>query len=237
MTTLNISKRTAIGKSVKTLRHQDQIPGVIYGHGVATTPVTVQRQAFDKAYREVGASTLIDLALDDTKPIKALIQDVQWHPLRGTAEHIDFHQVRMDEKLTVDIPFKYTGESRAVKELGGTLVKNIDHLKVECLPQDLVHEIGVSISGLVEFDQSIMLRDLKLPPGLKVLSPQQDDEVLVTVMPPRSEAELAALKTEVKEDVTQVAKVEEKKPEEETEITAAAAEAAAKKEKAAPPKG
>jgi large subunit ribosomal protein L25 len=214
MTTLNIIKRVALGKGVKLVRRQDQIPGVIYGHGLATQPIAVERQAFEKAYREAGESTLVDLNLEDGKAIKALIQEVQWHPLRGTVEHIDFHQVRMDEKLTVDIPLKYTGEPRAVKELGGILVKNVDHLKVECLPQDLVHEIELSITGLAEFNQSFTLRDLKLPAGLKVLSPQQEDEVLVTVMPPRSEAELAALKTEVKEDVTKVEKVEEKKPEE-----------------------
>lgn len=214
MTTLSVTSRETLGKSVKNLRNQGSVPAVVYGHGLKTISVTVDRIAFDKVYKQVGESSLVDLVVDGGKSIKTLVQEVQFHPTTGTVQHVDFHQVRMDEKLEVDIPLRFVGEAPAVKELGGILVKAVNELKVECLPKDLVHEIEIDITSLAEFNHSLHVKDIKLPAGLKVLSPSHD-EVVVTVTPPRSEAELAALKTEVKEDVSQIQKVEEKKPAEE----------------------
>jgi len=174
-------------------------------------------------YRQAGATTLFDLVLNGQQPVKVLIQEVQRHPVSGLIQHVDFHQVRMDEKLEVDIPLKYVGESPAVKELGGILVRAVNELKVKCLPQHLIHEIEVDLSALVQFNDVINVSAISLPVGIEVLSPA-NDEVLVTVAPPRSEAELAELKAEVKEDIEAV-KVEEKGKEE-----AAAPEAKADEE-------
>lgn len=228
MTSLTAKKRHLLGKPVQRLRRQGGVPAVLYGHGVAATPLVVDRLAFEKVYRQVGESTLLDLALEDASSVKVLVQDVQVHPTTGVVQHVDFHQVRMDERLEVDIPLKFVGESPAVKEHGGVLIKNLDHVRVQCLPQDLVHEIEVDLTTLIELNQSLQLKDIALPPGLKVLV--NEDEILATVTPPRSEAELAALKEKVEEDVTVVEKVEEKKVEGEVVAEAAAAPAKAVKE-------
>jgi len=228
MTTLSVQVRTSLGKQVRNIRRSGAVPGVIYGHGVSATPVAVNRVAFEKAYRQAGESTLLDLAIEGGTPVKALIQDVQLHPTTGAVRHVDFHQVRMDEMLEVDIPLKFLGEAPAVKELGGILVKNIDHLKVECLPQDLVHEIEVDLTSLAALNQSLHLTSLILPKGIRVLG--LADEILVTITPPRSEAELAALKEKIEEDVTKVEKVEGEKGE-------AVAEDAGGEAPAAPAKG
>lgn len=213
---------------MRRLRHQGAIPGVVYGHGAKTASVAVERQSFDKVYRQAGESSLVDLVVDGAKPVKVLIQEVQVHPLNGAVQHIDFHQVRMDEKLQTDVPLKFVGESKAVKDLGGILVKNTDHLKVECLPQDLVHELVVDISVLVELDQSLHAKDVLLPAGIQMLT--SPGELIAIVTPPRSEAELAELKAEVKEDVGVVEKVETKKPAE-GEAAEVGAEAPKAKEK------
>lgn len=228
MSTLSVNSRTKLGKAVGTLRRSGFIPAVLYGHGVTAAPLTLERKSFEKVYQQVGESTLLDLTIDGGKPVKVLIQAVQVHPTSGVVQHVDFHQIKMDEKLVVDIPLKFVGESPAVKGLGGVLVRVVNELKVECLPQDLVHEIEVDISSLKEFNQDIKVQELKLPDGIKVagLAP---DEVVVTVAAPRSEAELAELKAEVKEDVSQVQKVEEKK--EATEAEAEVKEVKAEKEK------
>lgn len=229
MTTLSVTSRETFGKSVKNLRNKGSVPAVVYGHGLKTIPLTVERIAFDKVYKQVGESSLVDLVVDGGKSIKVIVQEVQSHPTTGVAQHVDFHQVRMDEKLEVDIPLKFVGEAPAVKELGGILVKAVNEIKVECLPKDLVHEIEIDITGLAEFNHSLHVKDIKLSAGLKVLSPSHD-EVVVTVTPPRSEAELAALKTEVKEDVSAVGTVkpEKVKDEEAVEEPKGKAEAAKK---------
>ncbi len=216
MTTLLAVKREVVGKSVKKLRQQGQVPGILYGHGLVPQPVTVKQIDLETTYRVAGESALVDLAMADGNPVKVLIQDVQFNPLNNKLEHVDFHQVRMDEKLITEIPLQFVGESPAVKGLGGTLIRNITHIKVECLPQDLVHEITVDISTLVEFNKALEIKDLIVPPGLKVIAPM--DEVVVLVAAPRTDAELESIKGEVKEDVSQVGKVEKDKKIDEAEI-------------------
>lgn len=221
MSTLSASIRTPSGKEAKSLRRQGLIPGVIYGHGVDNKSLAIDEKALNKVYRQVGETTLFDLAIEGQDTIKVLIQDVQRNPVSGAIQHVDFHQVRMDEKIEVDIPLKYVGESPAVKELGGILVRAVSELKVKCLPKDLVHEIEVDLGSLGKFNDVIIVSQISLPPGIEVLSPSKE-EVIATVAQPRSEAELAELKTEVKEDIESV-KVEEK-GKEETEAEAATGE-------------
>lgn len=227
MAILTAHSRKNLGKQVRALRQQGVVPAVLYGHGILATPLAVDRAAFEKVYRQVGESTLLDLTLEGTSAVKVLIQEVQVHPTSGMVQHVDFHQVRMDEKLQVDIPLKFVGEPPAVKELGGVLVKNMDHLKVECLPQDLVHEIEVNVGTLVEFNQSLRLSDLAIPAGIRTF--MNHDEIIATVTPPRSEAELDALKEKVEEDVSKIEKVEEKKAEDAEASDAAPAPAKAEK--------
>jgi len=229
MATLSATPRTILGKHVRSLRNNGTLPAVIYGHGVKPASLSLDRTAFEKVYRQVGESTLLDLVLDGANPVKVLVHGVQHHPVSGEVQHVDFHQVRMDEQLTADIPLKFVGEPKAVKDLGGILVKNLDHLKVECLPSALVHEITVDISGLSEFNQGLTVKDIVVPAGIKVLTPLEELAAVVTA--PRSEAELAELKSEVKEDVTKVEKVEgEKAAEGEAEAEASGAQPKAAKE-------
>lgn len=212
MSILSANLRTPASKAARALRHQGVIPGVIYGHGVENLPISVDEKAFIKVFRQVGETTLFDLAINGQAPVKVLIQEVQRHPVSGIFQHVDFHQVRMDEKLEVDIPVKFVGESPAVKELGAILVRVVNELHVKCLPNDLVHEIEVDLSSLAKLNDDITLKQIKLPKGIEVVGLTLD-EVIATVTAPRSEAELAELKTEVKEDIEAV-KVEDKGKEE-----------------------
>ncbi|MFA4819084.1 MAG: 50S ribosomal protein L25 [Patescibacteria group bacterium] len=206
MSTISVSKRSQIGAGLNKLRAQGILPAVVYGHKVEPAHISVDKNAFAKIYRQAGESTLIDLVIAGAKEVKVLIKEVQFHPITNQPIHIDFYKVSMDEKLTADIPLRFVGEPKAVKELGGILVRNIDHLKVECLPKDLVHEIEIDITGLAELEQSYHVKDIKLPPGLKLLTASED--IAVTILRPRTEAELEKDKGEVKEDISQVGKVE-----------------------------
>ncbi|MDZ4229790.1 MAG: 50S ribosomal protein L25, partial [Candidatus Veblenbacteria bacterium] len=132
MSTLTVTSRRPQGKGTRVLRRQGGIPGVVYGHGVASQTVAVDAKAFGKVYRQVGETTLLDLVVDSNPPVKVLVQEVQLDPLSEAVQHVDFHQIRMDEKLEVDIPLKFVGEAPAVKELGGTLVRAVNEIKVRC---------------------------------------------------------------------------------------------------------
>ncbi len=215
MINLSATKRDVQQKDLNKQRAEGRLPAVVYGHGVEPVSLSVEAIAFDKVYRQVGESSLFDLVIDKQAPVKVLIQSVQVHPTKKAFLHVDFHQVRMNEIITAEIPLKFVGEPKAVKDLGGVLIKNANEIKVECLPTDLVREIEVDISVLADFEKGFMIKDLVLPKGLKVLA--HSDDVLAIVVAPRSQADLDSLKTEVKADVTQVEKVEDKKPVAETE--------------------
>lgn len=203
---LAAASRILVGKKVKQLRRRQRVPAVIYGHGLTSQAVDVDRRDFQSVWLQAGSSSLVDLAIDQTPPVKVLIQAVQQHPIRNTVEHVDFYRVKMNEKLQADIELDFIGESPAVKEQGGILVRALDRIKVECLPGDLVHRIEVDISRLKRFEDRLHVSDLTAPPGLAIL--EKPDEVVASVTAPRSESELEALSTKVEEDVSAVSGVE-----------------------------
>ncbi len=214
--------RTASKSERARVRKADHIPAVVYGHGIASQTVTVPRSDFEKVFREAGESTLVTLTLQGSAPVQTLIQDVHRHPTLGTIQHVDFYQVRMDEKISNDVPLVFTGESKAMKELGGILVKNIDAIKITCLPADLPSELTVDISRLENFESRITVADIPLPKGVALET--KPEEIIAVVEAPRTEDELKALDEKVEENVEAVQKVE-KPAEAEGEDAAAGAEA------------
>lgn len=188
MINLEVKERTILGKKVKKLRKQGLIPAIIYGHNIKPEAVEVEKKSFEKIFKEVGESTIINLIFKDKKKsIKALIHDVQYHPLTDEIIHIDFYQIKEKEKVTVDVELKFVGESPAVKEKGGTLVHYLKKIKIEALPKDLIHEITIDISKLTDFHDSIRVKDLKLPPEIRILN--DPEEIIVSIAEPKKEEE------------------------------------------------
>jgi large subunit ribosomal protein L25 len=187
----------------------------LYGHQIKSQPLSVNLQEFERVFQKAGASTLVDLKIDNGETKKVIIHEPQIDPITNQPIHVDLYQVKMSEKITTEIPLKFIGESPAVKELGGTLITNRDTIEVECLPQDLVHEIEVDISNLKTFEDLIKISDLKIPAGIEILN--DPEETVVSVNPPRTEEELAELEAPVEEKVEEVEEVEKKEemPEEE----------------------
>ena len=110
------------------------------------------------------------------------------------------------------MPVEFSGEAPAVKAHGGVLNKAMDEIEVEALPADLPHSFVVDVSGLAEIDQSIYVRDISVPAGVKVLF--DPETVVVTVMPPVKEEEVAPPVVDVADVVVET---EEKKAEREAE--------------------
>jgi large subunit ribosomal protein L25 len=227
---LNVKKREVTGKGVKNLRKQNLIPAVIYGKDAPPQNLIVEYLPFSKLYKEAGESSLIDLKIDEKMPVKVLVQDVQTDPTTGKFSHIDFHQINMKEKITVEALLKFIGEAPIVKETGGTLIKSLDAVKIECLPQDLIHEIEVDISSLKTFEDAIHVKDLKVPSGVKILADM--NATVATAEAPLTEEELKAeLETPAVEKVEEVEVLEKEKKEGEEEAAPAAEEKKEEKKK------
>ncbi len=211
---LEAKLREIKGKAVAGLRRTGVMPAVVYGEGIASRNLSVDAKTFAKVYSQAGESTLVDLQVAGAAPIKVLIQDVAKHYLTMKPIHADFYQVSMTKKLTTEIPLKFIGESPAVKELGGVLVKNLQEVKVECLPQDLVHEIEVDLAFLKVFGDAIIISKIISPPGIRILNRQE--ETVVLAQAPRADEEVVAVPVTEKEAIEKIGSVADEKKAEKT---------------------
>jgi large subunit ribosomal protein L25 len=177
------------------------IPGVLYSQGKEATSFWVDYIAFDKIYRVAGQSSVITLKTGK-QSVNAIIQDTELHPINSRFMHVDLYQVRMDEKLEAHVPLVFVGESKAIRELGGVLVKPLEEVLVSCLPGDLPHEIEVDLATLETFEDHIQIKNIVAPKGVEILG--DGETVVALVDEPRSEAEMASLDEKVSADVTKV---------------------------------
>jgi large subunit ribosomal protein L25 len=205
---LTAKTRTERGKKVANVRSQGMVPAVAYGRTVDAESVSIDARELAKVYRNAGGNKLVDLKIDGGKARGALIHDVQFDGRTGAIRHADLYFVRMNEVLTAEIPLHFTGESTAVYQLEGILVKNIETVEVECLPANLPENIEVDISVLDDFEKSISVSDLVIPDGVKLL--MEDLETLVVkVEAPRSDEEIAELEADLTEELPDGVKEEE----------------------------
>lgn len=209
---LQVQKREKFGKQLNNLRKNGLIPAELYGHGMANVHLSVSSKDFQKIFKEAGENTIINLLLDNEKrPV--LIYDVQVDPLTDEVLNIDFNQIRLDQKIEVEVPLKFIGEAEGVKA-GGILVKAMHELPVESLPNNIPHSIDVNLAQLTEIGKSIYVKDLVVPGDVEVLV--DSDTVVASVTEKMSEEKEAALSAEI--DVSAVkAETEEKKAEREVE--------------------
>lgn len=153
---------------------KDFMAAVVYGQGSENLILKIKINDFAKAYESAGESNLIDLEIDSSKNIKVLVKEVQKNPIKGFFIHADFYLVDMSKEVNTEIPLSFVGESKVVKEQGALLVKNIDEVSVECLPDNLVDHIDVDISALVSLNDVIRVKDIIVPKGMKILNNPND---------------------------------------------------------------
>lgn len=187
-----------------------QLPAVVYGAGGKAESLAVGVSEFNKLYKIAGESTLVDLIINSKDIGKVIIQDVQFDPVSDRAIHADFRRIDMNKLMHAPVTLKFVGEAPVIKAQGGTLATNIQTVTVECLPKDLISHIDINIAILNSFDDVIKVKDLVLPPGIKIISPHGDDLV---AKPTRAltEDELKAI--EEANANADVSKIESAKPE------------------------
>lgn len=184
--------RTTFGKNVKRLRAQGIIPGVVYGRGSSTDHIEISTKDFNRVYRDAGTNTIIDLEVNG-KTIKTIIYNVDFDPVSDTPRHADFYKVRMNEKLTTQVPLNFVGESPAVRSLSAIVVHGKETVEVSCLPGDMPHAIDVDLSKLVEIDDMLQAKDLTIPANVEL---KEEPETMIAQ---------AILPREMKIDTTPVA--------------------------------
>jgi large subunit ribosomal protein L25 len=187
-TTLVAQSRTAAGSAAaRRLRAQDQIPGVLYGHGMQPLSLSVGRRDLRVALSgAAGFNTVLSLELEG-KTYPAVIKDVQRHPVKRTVHHIDFVQINMSEVLTFHVPLHLEGEAKAVLAQGGLVDPAVDTIEVECTPDKLPPQFVVDVSDLQPGDV-IRLAALAMPDGVKATG--DPEMAIVTALHGISSADL-----------------------------------------------
>ncbi len=202
---LKAQKRTVLGRKVKTLRREGQIPAHVFGHKVKTEHVQVAENEFMKVFEKAGETGIIDLAIDSQKK-PVLIKNVQLHPATDKPLHIDFYQVNLSEKVKVRVPLEIIGEAPAAHKKIGLLLTPVSELEIEALPADLPEKIEVDVAGLDEVGKEVKVKDLKV--DRSKIEVHADSELvvaqigeLVTREMEAVEAEIEAEQAETKEEV------------------------------------
>ena len=189
--TLNVETRTERGKQLDRIRAAGNLPAVMYGPKEETTPLSINRIAFEKLFKQAGESSVITLE-GLASPKDVLVQDVAFDPRRGGIIHVDFYAVEAGKEITVHIPLEFVGEVPALK-LGGTLTKVLHEVEVTCTPQNLPQHITVDLTALVDFEAQIHVKDLVVPKNVKIENDPEDVIALVQAVIEEVEAPVAAV--------------------------------------------
>jgi len=182
--------REQIGKKVASLRREGRLPAVVFGHGVGSENVSLDAHEFELLRRKAGQNELINLSVQGTKARPVLVHGVQVHPVNRRPLHVDLFLVRMTEELTVDVPLVPTGTSNAIENLNGTLMHQLESVRIRALPDHLPQSIEYSIESLIDFDAAIHVSDLAIPGDATLLT--DPDEVVAKVLASRLQADAAA---------------------------------------------
>lgn len=174
---LNVEPRETKGSgAAQRLRREGIVPAILYGHDIQPQSLKVKSLEIEKAYQK-GANALVNLAIGKENQL-AIISEVQKEVLTGKIRHVDFHRIKMTDKLHISVAIHLEGEAPGVKTDGGQLEFIHRHLMVECLPGDIPDAIKVAVTSL-RLNEAIHIKDLALPKGVKALGPA--DEVIVRV--------------------------------------------------------
>lgn len=156
----------------RRLRSEGLIPAVFYARGETSIPLSVNADALRKIIRENRENVFIKLLIEgEGQKLEklSLIKELQVEPLSRKFYHADFFEIRMDHKLTVDVPIRFVGTPVGV-EMGGELQHLKRDLKISCLPNALTDFIEVDISAL-QIGDSLKVQDIQTPAGMTILDP------------------------------------------------------------------
>ena len=198
-TNLSAFPRTVVGKANRRLAAENQIPAVLYGAGLETISISVDRHDFEllMAHHAAG-STIVELELEgEKKPINAMIREMQTSPVKGQIMHVDFLAVQMNKPVHAVVALRFVNDPAGVKA-GGILTTNFHEVNVEAKPADLPEVIEVDVEAL-EVGDSLHVSDIVAPAGVSILD--DAEEVLASVQAPRIEVEEEVVAEEVEPEL------------------------------------
>ena len=168
---LGVANREVLGKKVKHLRRQGITPVHVFGHGIESLALQCDTRELERVLSQAGQTRLINLKLaKEKKPRTVVVREFDRDWRKGELVHVDFYQVKMEEKIRLEVPVVLRGEAPALKAKTNMLDHELGTFTVECLPARIPSSIEVDISSLTELDQAIRVKDITLDKDITVLN-------------------------------------------------------------------
>ncbi len=192
--TLHAEPRTVIGKHVKHLRHQNIIPGVIYGRHIDPIAVQFDQRELNAALGQAGTSAAVQVTVTGREePYLTIFRSIQHHAIRRVITHVDLQALSLTETVRVQVNVVVVGEAPATEEDEGVLIQLLNELNIEALPTALIASLEIDVSGLTEIGDTITVGDITPPEGVTILNAADETIVQVTyVAEEELEEEIAA---------------------------------------------
>jgi large subunit ribosomal protein L25 len=190
---LSLSARAPEGsRSARRLRREGLVPGVIYGGDGGPEHFAVDGRILRNTLAHAGA--ILRISIDGGGETPVLVKDVQRHPVRGEAVHLDLLRVRMDQAVQTTVVLHLEGgdDAPGVTE-GGILSQELREVNVEALPGDIPEQIVHDVSGM-EMNATLTLDAISAPDGVTLLD--DPETVVATITPPSAEPVDEEIETE-----------------------------------------
>lgn len=189
--------RTEVGKkATKAVRNAGEIPAILYSKNgnvhFSTTHKEVKKLIFTPDFRTAA----IDL---DGKSHRAIVKDIQWHPVTDEIVHIDFLELIDGHTVKLEVPIRFNGTAPGMRS-GGKLLQLMRRVKIKTIPEKMVNELHADISSL-ELGQSIRVRDIDPVEGIEIMSAGASPLGVIEVPRALRSAAAAAEKEGVADDV------------------------------------
>lgn len=185
---LHVEERAEHGsRESRRLRRDGKVPAVLYGAS-HPDPVSLKVEALDLRRLLAKGAALFDVEIGGERKVPVILKDQQLHPVRADVMHVDFLEVRLDEKIQSTVYVELLGgdDSPGVKA-GGVLDQPTRELNIEALPTDIPEVIEVDVSAM-EMGETMTLEAVPAINGVDYLD-EVEETVIATVILPTVEAE------------------------------------------------
>ena len=183
-----VAERTEFGsRTSRRLRREGLVPGVVYSGGSEARPFQVAERDVRNVLGEGAA--LFDLEIEGGKSVPVVVKEQQLHPVRGSLQHIDLQEVRLDEAIQAEVAIELEGTETAPGVKGGGVLEHVTReVTVEALPTEIPDRIVADVSAM-EINDTLQLSALVVPEGVTLVADDPDEVTIATLSPPRVEEE------------------------------------------------
>ena len=180
---LNVDIRKEHGTSAaRRTRLQNKVPAVVYHSGIEATPLSVDKISLNKALRT--GQMIFEVNVEDKNQF-VLVKEIQYHPVTDEIIHVDFQKVKEDEKISLEVTVRSSGEAQGVK-LGGLLVQMLNSVTIKCKPAEIPEFLEIDVTDM-EMNTNLFVKDITLPTDVEMLT--AEDIAVVSVQEPKQEKE------------------------------------------------